>query len=164
MSSLDMRNKLIEKLYNHMLIPVIPSDEDADVPSGPYVVYSITSDYLKNGQDVIFHSTDIEGVTTQVYENLVESSFSFTVHSEQRDDAQVRCEELISFFDRTGRALLSDEGITVVSVGNVENRSIFLVDHYERRFGADVRVRYLSQTIQIIDGVNDVTITNAGGE
>lgn len=163
MNAIEVRNTIIEKLYNHLQIPVIPSDEDADIPERPYVVYGITSDYLKNGQDSLTYKQEADHLV-KIYENLVEASYSFTVHSDSRDEAMSICYRLIEYFDRIGRDELSFAGITVVGISNVQNRSVLLVDHYERRYGADVRFRYLNRTEQAIDYIEHAKVTNTGGK
>lgn len=163
MITTEVRNKIIEKLYSHLQIPVIPSDEDADIPERPYTVYSITSDYVKNGQDSITYKDENDQLI-QRYENLVEATFSFSVHSDSRDEAMNTCYSLIEYFDRIGHFDLSDTGITVIDISNVQNRSVLLVDHFERRFGADVRFRYLSKSEQVVDKIEHITFENTGGE
>lgn len=159
---IEVRNKIIEQVYKYLHIPVIPSDEDADIPPRPYVVYSITSDYNKNGQDSITYKDGIDHLIER-YENLVEATYSFNVHSENRDEATNTCYSLIEFFDRVGRDALSAVGITVVGISNVQNRSVLLVDHYERRFGADVKIRYLSSSEHRADFIEQANVKNTGG-
>lgn len=162
MITTEVRNKIIKKIYGHLQIPVIPSDEDADVPARPYVVYSVTSDYNKNGQDAITYKDGIDHIVEQ-YENLVETTYSFSVHSDSRDEAMNTCYTLIDFFDRTGRDALSADAITVVGISNVQNRSVMLVDHYERRFGADIRFRYLARSEHQTDFIEQANVKNTGG-
>lgn len=161
MEALEFRNVLIEKLYNYLKFPVIPSDEDQNIPDPPYVVYTITSDYQKKGQDTLRFTQDESGFK-QVYENLLENTYSFNVHSNKRDEAFIRCHDIIKYFDRLGRDELSFAGITVVGVSNPQNRSVMLVDHYERRYGVDVRFRYFNKTEQSIENIETVKISQGG--
>lgn len=145
MIQVDQRNKLILALHEHLKIPVIPSDDDGDIPPRPYVVYTIIRDNGSNGQDVITHRVAAD-VFFKSYENAKEGTVSFTVHSDERDEAMVTSNILKEYFERVGREKIADAGFAVIDVGPAQNRSILLGDHYERRHGLDVRLRYMDRS------------------
>lgn len=170
MISVDQRNKLILVLHDHLKIPVIPSDEDEDIPPRPYVVYSIIRDNGSNGQDSITHRVDKETqfvspsqpIETEVfykeYENQKEGTFSFTIHSESRDQARTICNDLKEYFERVGRIKIYDAGFAVIDVSAVQNRSVILGDHYERRVGMDIRLRYMDRSEYLEESIEEINI------
>lgn len=141
MIKVDQRNNLILALYQHLKLPIIPSDEDGNIPARPYIVYTIIRDNGSNGQDSITHRIQDDAFYKE-YENQKEGTFSFTVHSDTRDEALEICYRLIEYFERVGQAAINDAGFAVIEVTTTQNRSVLLGDHYERRYGFDVRLRY----------------------
>lgn len=146
MISIDLRNSIVQALYNHLQVPVVPDDDDGEIPERPYVVYSVIRDNGKNGQDSITYEQTDTGEVMKVYANQKESSYSFTAHSDDKDEALGFCYRLIEYFERIGRDTLYDKGLAVIDVSNTQNRSVLLGDHYERRHGIDVRFRYVDKT------------------
>lgn len=58
------------------------------------------------------------------------------------DEAMDLADRAQGFFLFTGRQLLADRGIVVVSVENTQPRSALDVDEVARRYGFDILVRY----------------------
>lgn len=162
MPDLNYRNEIVKALYDYMDIPVIPDDEDAEIPDYPYITYSITTPFSKTGQDSITYEQTEEGAN-RVYDNLNEPSFSFTCYSDKRDEAQMLCLRLEEYFGRIGRDNLSEANIVVVEVSSAQNRSTLLVDHYVRRWGLDVRFRINDRSVENIGAIELIEIKNTGG-
>ncbi|AFC32138.1 hypothetical protein PM3016_5438 [Paenibacillus mucilaginosus 3016] len=134
-----IRSMIVAGLYAKLQQPVIRADDEGDVPPYPYVVYSLTSPYID-----IF-GKDIEQVVGENLERVrtVELVASFTVYSEDIDEAEELCMRILDHFNREDREVLAEQGLVVVRISDVQNRSVALVEHYERRYGADVRFRAL---------------------
>lgn len=159
MITVDQRNQLVLAIYQQLNIPIIPADDDGDIPLRPYVVYSIIRDNGSNGQDSLSERVDeATEVLFQVYENQKEGTFSFTVHSESRDVAQSLCADLKNFFERSGRAEVEAAGFAVIDVETAQDRSIRFEDHYERRRGFDVRLRYIDRSEYAEQSIDDLTL------
>ena len=62
------------------------------------------------------------------------------------------------YFRFSGYQYLSDNGIIVVGVGNIQNRDLLEVDEYERREGFDVRMRTLDTIERITPEILDYNI------
>ncbi|WP_088005606.1 phage neck terminator protein [Indiicoccus explosivorum] len=157
MISVSIRNALVQALYNHLQIPIIPDDDDGEIPERPYVLYSVIRDNGKNGHDSITHGETAAGFV-KTYANQKEATYSFTAHSENRDEALDYCYGLIEYFERTGRTLLADHGIAVIEVSSTQNRSVLLGDHYERRHGIDVRIRYVDSSKYQEEPMDEINI------
>lgn len=170
MITVNQRNQLILAIYQQLDIPVIPADDDGNIPSRPYVVYSIIRDNGSNGQDSITHRVQkdtsfispsqptVKEVLYKQYTNQKEGTFSFTVHSESRDIAQSLCADLKNFFERSGRAKVEAAGFAVIDVETAQDRSILFGDHYERRRGFDVRIRYIDRSEYVEESIDELTL------
>ncbi|QAS52808.1 phage neck terminator protein [Halobacillus litoralis] len=158
MMTVETRNTITNELYKFLGIPVIPDDDDGEIPDYPYVVYSTTTDNNRKGHDSItFEDTD-EGFM-KTYANQVGTSYSFNAHSDSRDEAIETSYKIAEFFQRVGRDLLNQLGVAVTEVSPIQNRSMMLVDHYVRRQGLDVRFNYIDASTYPIDSIENTTIT-----
>lgn len=161
-----IRKTIIAGLYAKLARPVIRADGDGDVPEYPYVAYSITSPYIDSyGHDAERWFNVPNGIGVERIKHI-ENVFSFSAYAEDEDDAQGLCLAIIEYFMREARDDLRDAGIVVVSVSGVQNRSVLLVEHYERRWGVDVRFRVIDRS-EVIDAtggyIETAEITNEGG-
>lgn len=156
-----IRNPIIAGLYGKLQRPVIRSDQAGDIPDYPYVAYSITSPYIDSyGHDSerIFTA---EGVTSIEQTKNIEMVFSFTAYADDEDKASALCMKAIEHFNREARDDLRAAGIVLVSNTDVQNRSLLLVEHYERRMGVDFRFRVVDRSQRSIDYIDQAQITKA---
>ncbi|TMV49363.1 hypothetical protein FE783_12670 [Paenibacillus mesophilus] len=161
-----IRNTIIAGLYTKLARPVIRADGDGDVPDYPYVAYSITSPYIDSyGHDAERWFNVPGGIGVELIKHI-ECALSFSCYAEDEDAAQALCLRIIEHFSREARDDLRETGIVVVGVSGVQNRSVLLVEHYERRWGVDVRFRVIDRS-EIIDAtggyIETAEITNEGG-
>ncbi|MFB6475772.1 LIC_12616 family protein [Paenibacillus glucanolyticus] len=159
-----IRNPIVSGLYSKLQRPVIRSDGDGDVPEYPYITLSITSPYLSpyGGDSERFER--ISGITHSVKSEAtkhVELVISFTVYSPDEDEALNLCMKLINHFNREERDNLRNAGIVVVSNTDVQNRSVVLVDHYERRLGVDFRFRVKDRYLSQVETIGTAIINSA---
>ena len=50
-------------------------------------------------------------------------------------------------------------GITIVEIGQAQNRSTLIIDEAARRVGFDVRIRYTRQDTRVVSSVETTPIT-----
>ncbi|WP_406945759.1 LIC_12616 family protein [Halobacillus sp. SY10] len=158
MMTLETRNTITNELFNFMGIPVIPDDDDGDVPDYPYIVYSDTTDNTRRGHDSITYTNTEEGFE-KTYSNQVGTSYSFNAYSDSRDQAKELAFQMIEFFGRLGRDRLNNAGVAVQDVSSLQNRSLMLIDHYVRRYGIDVQFNYVDESSYPVDSIDQTTIT-----
>ncbi len=139
-----IRNPIIKGAYQKLQCPLIRVDQTGDVPDYPYVTYTITSPRIAQSQ----HEIDVTTALGRTRTKTVEMVFSFTAYSEKEDETMDLCMKLVEHFDRTARDDLRDIGIVVVNIGSIDNRSVFLAEHYERRQGLDVRIRVIDRLFE----------------
>ena len=117
---------------------------------------------LYNGLSLFdFVSNEIENKLVDLKETLssnVEITFSFNAYSLSSLEAKNLGKLAHDYFRFAGYQYLSDNGIIVVDVGNVQNRDLLEVDQYERREGFDVRIRTLDTIERITPEILDYNI------
>lgn len=117
---------------------VVRQNQVAPIPPYPYVSYTVTSPVLSRGGT---YSVASDGTR---YKRL-QQAWSFTVQSDDPDEALELGIRMYNFFALSGITLLADNGITVDSVGNVAARDNLLSIEYEHRCGMDVTFGLLHQ-------------------
>lgn len=150
---------------------VAPANTTNKKPPLPYVTINITSPWIdERGHADAFVYTDSTGTHMKRVE-AYQMVFSMNVYAENDSDA-IRFAKLIrNWFALSGERLLEDMNLVVVTRGNIENRTTFLVDSYEHKHGFDVRMRgtdehNVTHPIMIPDGATtnpDGTITYPDG-
>ena len=64
----------------------------------------------------------------------------------------------MGWFLHTGYMDISALGITVVEVGQVQDRTTLVIDEAARRFGFDVQIRYTREDTLNVPSIKKVTI------
>jgi len=162
MTFLEVRNTITKRLESYLGIPVELSDQTSPVPDYPFCYYSVITPYAPTGEFGNYSIQDNPGETTitTIRTEQPSATFSFVFCSENRwtldetgaeiepyiygeDEAQSLAEKAQGFFLLTEYSVLSNLGIVVVDVTNTTNRTTLVVDEAARRYGFDVRVRYM---------------------
>lgn len=151
------RNALVKGLHDYMNMLVIQSSTIGDMPKYPFITYTVTSPYLRLGQDEEY--TEKENSTYQNRHVLhYERVFSFTVAAREEDVAMDTCMKAMKYFRNDGVLELKDKGIVIVEITNATARDNFITIDYDRRYGFDVRIRLADEEIRetedIIEKVN----------
>lgn len=154
----DKRNALISSLWEYLKRPVLLASQVQPEEEPPFIVYSVTADYIPDGS-MGHYSTEDGGEEGGLVEKRVEqptTTLSFTACSinrcEEIDGAQVHilgADEALElatraqgFFLHAGRYKVEAAGFVVVEITNATSRDALEVDEMGRRFGFDVRLRY----------------------
>lgn len=116
---------------------VVRQNQVAPIPAYPYVSYTVTSPVIARGGT---YSVSRDGVQ---YKKM-QQTWSFTVQSDDADEAMELGIMMYDFFAVSGVTLLADNGIVVDRVGNVTARDNLLTIEYEHRNGLDVTFGLLS--------------------
>lgn len=74
------------------------------------------------------------------------------------DEAMELAERAHGWFLHSGYDYISDVGVTVIDVTNVQNRETLLVDEEANRYGFDVTIRYVRQDIREIQPIEKIMI------
>ena len=110
---------------------VVSQNQVAEVPQYPYVSYTVTTVASP------FNGTYCVAENGTLYRDATQT-VSFTVQSDDADEAFALGLKMLSYFTATGIAYLADNGITVRKVTGLTTRDNLLTIQYEHRTGLDV--------------------------
>lgn len=173
MTFVEKRNALIAALSEAVGCPVVLDSQVQPEVEQPFIVYSITADYIPDGS-LGHYSREPGGGENELVEVRGEqptSTFSFTACSINRyvekdgaqvyvlgaDEALELAELAQGFFLHSGRYKIEKAGFVVVEVSGAASRDALELDEMGRRFGFDVRLRYTRTDRANVGAVEGVT-------
>lgn len=140
---------LTEKLKKETGCEVVKSNlANAPIPDYPYISFTILNTDTGKGTYSLS-----EG---QRYIPLTQT-WSFTVQSDQDNEAQLAAMKAKDWLEEQGRTCLNDNGIVVQSVGAITNRDTLLTIAYEYRKGFDAVLSIMN----VVDKESEETINRA---
>lgn len=169
MTFIEMRNALVKKLWDYLGCPVVMANQVQPEATFPFVVYSVTTPYV-SGNETGDYTTVPDGEDAAVIRRVMPTAtFSFTCCSMNRtgedgalisgaDEAAELADMAVGWFLHTGYLEISALGVTVVEVGQVQDRTTLVVDEAARRFGFDVQIRYTREDTLKVSSINKVSI------
>lgn len=110
---------------------VIRQNQVAEAPPYPYVSYTLTTPVSSD------QGTYCEAEDGTLYKNVLQT-WSFTVQSDDQDEAMTLALKAYAFFSSVGVTLLADNKIMVSRVRDVTTRDNLITIQYEYRNGLDV--------------------------
>lgn len=131
-------------------LTVIRADQTGIVPPLPYATYKVLSDRKGVGQENRRHVSE-ESALIEHYEQERNTTISFNVYGTSHDNAFSIAKQLRKWFERRGSLFLDEWNVAVARVSDVTNRSVFLVDSYDEKYGFDVVIRYIDADNYEID-------------
>lgn len=154
---IDIIKSMIAKAYQDTGLRIIQANTTAPKPPLPYAVYNITAPYVKDrGQPNVMTRDAGEELYLQ-YEEQYLTTISFNVYADKNETTIDNAIKLRQWFLFFGQDFLQENGIAVVNVGNIENRTTFLVDSYEYKHGFDVQLRMTQTAEAQVDWFDKVT-------
>lgn len=169
MTFVEMRNAMVEKLWDYLGCPVVLADQVQPEATFPFVIYSVTAPYIPGNTMGDYRTLPDGEDSTVVRRVMPTATFSFTCCSMNRmgeggtfvsgaDEAYELADEAMGWFLHTGYMDVSALGITVVEVGQVQDRTTLVIDEAARRFGFDVQIRYTREDTLNVPSIKKVTI------
>lgn len=169
MTFVEMRNAMVKKLWDYLGCPVVLADQVQPEATFPFVIYSVTAPYIPGNTMGDYRTLPDGEDSTVVRRVMPTATFSFTCCSMNRmgeggtfvsgaDEAYELADEAMGWFLHTGYMDISALGITVVEVGQVQDRTTLVIDEAARRFGFDVQIRYTREDTLNVPSIKKVTI------
>lgn len=150
----SMWQVIVKGLSTYVGVAVIPSNQNAQPPSYPYISYTVTRPI---GENKGTYSEHEDGTACKEFTQTA----SFTALSDNELESVQLATKARAYFDYAGTVYLNDNNVVVQSVGGVTNRDNFLTVEYEYRNGFDVFFN-LQDIIEIdfdaIGWIEDVSI------
>lgn len=145
----EIRNTIVKGLHEFLNVPVVPTDDIGDKPDYPYISYKFTTLKMPQGSHNLYR--DVVKSNDDKFQYDVEYTrkeqpkmvLSMNSYSEDEVEAYQLALEMEAWFKFYGYMYLKENGIIIVDIGNVQDRTIRIVDNYEKRQGFDVSIRVM---------------------
>lgn len=144
-----IRNTIVIGLQKHLNIPVVPIDDIGDKPKYPYASYKFITLKIPQGSHNIYKEVipsdddrfqyDVEHTRTEQPKMVI----SISTYSTDDAESYQLALDIESWFKFHGYSFLKENGIVVVNTSNIQDRTIQIVDNYEKRQGIDVTIRVM---------------------
>lgn len=142
----------------HTGVLIVKADQQgAKVPQLPYGQYKVISSHNPGRGRGNLTQYEAEGT---IYERLTKQpslTLSFHFFTEDVDSSRELAVLAHDWFQFAGSLYFVDKGIAIRRIGNVENRTTHIVEHYEYKHGFDVQIRFehhIDRELEFIETVN----------
>lgn len=122
-------------------VTLIRADQIGNLPPLPYATYKIISDRKGIGRENISH---LDQPDTLMETRTQERNFTISInmYGTSHDNAYEVATRLRKWFEGRGSFFLDGIGVAVANISEVSNRTTFLTDSYDEKWGFDVIIRY----------------------
>lgn len=153
-----MIEALRKKIMADTGVLTIPANTTAKRPPEPFSTVYLALSHMKDTghPDLVTVETE-DGLYTERRE-AYQVTLSFTFYTQDDFQAAQMAQNVRTWFDFQGYEWLSGSDLVVVDLGNIENRTTFLVDSYEYKHGFDVRLRTTRIDRMPIEPMENVTL------
>lgn len=150
--------KLIRKqLSDDTDLTIIRADQTGDIPKLPYATYKVIGDRKGVGQEDVSHVNKPDALSeTRIQER--NATISFNTYGTSHDNAFEVATQLRKWFEWRGSLFLDEINVAIVNLTDVTNRTTFLLDSYDEKWGFDVIIRYLDIEEHDIDYFDKVEV------
>lgn len=149
---------IIVRAIEDLGFEIIPANTTKPKPPLPYATYNIIAPYVKEvGIGNISVYSD-GGNTFQKQHEQYKITISFNVYSDTNESTIELATKLRQWFLFLGSDFIKEQNVAVVNVGNIENRTVFLVDSYEYKHGFDVQLRLTNEQARPIETIDNIEL------
>lgn len=142
-------------------ILIIRADQVGSVPPKPYATYKVLAHRKGTGREDISHKDNLDALIEKRVEER-NATISFNCYGTTHDNAYEIAEKLRKWFVYGGSFYLDEINVAVANVSDVQNRTTFLVDSYDEKYGFDVVIRYSDIDEREIDYFDKVELEFKG--
>ena len=129
---------------------IIRADQKGKLPALPYATYKLISDRKGVGHENVEH-IDSENQLIEQRSQERNATISFNVYGTSHDNAFEVAKQLRKWFEWRGSLFLEEINVALVDVTAVDNRSVFIINAYDEKYGFDVIIRYIDSDQYEID-------------
>lgn len=170
----QLRNTIVRELYKGLGSGPMVLMADQVEPQTPYplLIYQAVQPYMPGSYNLTRQSVGDPTKVQLTRAEHAEGTYSFTACSINRkgedgqqiygdNEALELAEMAQGWFLFAGHRILSPLGIVVVDVTNTQMRSAYDIDETDRRYGFDVRLRYVRDQALVVGTIapSKITIT-----
>lgn len=141
-----LRTIIVKGLKEHLNIPVIRGNQNAEPPDYPYLSYNITTLESANNGTWGEYEDNIDRIP-------VTQTWSITVQSDKDIESVTLASKAREFLCHTGTCYLRDNNVIVQRVTNITNRDNLITIEYEYKNGFDVVFWMMNEEKNPIDKI-----------
>ncbi|MEO4053376.1 hypothetical protein [Solibacillus sp. CAU 1738] len=145
------------KIATDERLTVIRADQTGELPDLPYATYKVISDKKGAGRENVEHIDQTDALIEQRSQER-NATISFNVYGTSHDNACEQAKQLRKWFEWRGSLFLDELNVAIIPVSEVKNRTTFLIDSYDEKWGFDVIIRYNDSDQYEIDYFDKVEI------
>lgn len=150
--------KLIRKqLASDTALTIIRADQTGDLPELPYATYKVIGDRKGVGQEDVSH-VNLPDALLETRKQERNATISINTYGTSHDNAYEVATQLRKWFEWRGSLFLDEIDIVVVNVTDIQNRTTFLIDSYDEKYGFDVIIRYIEIDENEVDYFDKVEV------
>ena len=143
------------QLASDIGLTIIRADQTGPIPALPYATYKVIGDRKGFGRYTTDYS-DEKSALVEKNNQTRNATISFNVYGTSHDNAYEVAQQLRKWFDMRGSLFMDEINVAPISIEEVSNRTIFLTDSYDERWGFDVIICYQDSDELEIDYFNKV--------
>lgn len=154
-----IRNGIVAGLYQHLRVPVVPTDTNQPKPPYPFVSYKFTTLYRPDAT-VMIRSPDPDSEQDVEYTLKEQPQMVLSISTYSLDEAEAYslALQVQAWFKLHGYRYLKELNLIVVNTTALQDRSILIVDNFEKRIGFDVILRTYSEQKARVEGIEVYTL------
>lgn len=146
---------ILSKLEDYTACICVPANTTKKMPPYPYISFNVINTDVKKGT----YGAVEEENKRYLFKELSQT-WSFTVQSDDNEQALALAMLISDFFEESKRQELEDNNIVVADVGAITPRDNMLTIEYEYRKGLDVKLRLNNVIESTVD--NEIDKINIG--
>lgn len=138
---IDLIKLIRRQLEKDTGVLIIRADQVGNILKKPYATYKLIAHRKGIGQEEVSYHDEIDALVEKRVEER-NATISFNCYGTTHDNAYEVAEKLRKWFVYSGSFYLDEINVAIAEVSDVQNRTTFLVDSYDEKYGFDVIIRY----------------------
>ena len=160
-----IRDGIVEELQKQLQIPVVPTDTTQPKPPYPFVSYKFTTLYRPDASVMVRSPVENKPEPESELEPEFEYDIEYTLKEQPQmvlsintyslDEAEAYdiAIQVQDWFKLHGYRYLKENNLVVVDTTSFHDRSILIVDNFEKRIGFDVTLRTVHETKARVESI-----------
>lgn len=154
----EIRNVIVSGLHQYLQKPVVPTDTTQPKPPYPFVSYKFTTLYRPDAPVMIRSpvpstDSDFEQDVEYTLQEQPQMVLSISTYSLDEAEAYGLAIQVLNWFKLHGYRYLKELNLIIVSTTALQDRSILLVDNFEKRIGFDVTLRTVHEQKDRVESI-----------
>lgn len=145
-------------VYEDTGLFIVDTDNNNRKPKYPFYSYKITTLQLDNNQEGAVHIEFVNDTANETMQLDSKMILSLNAYSDTADEAYSKALRLWEYFKFRGKLYLYNGNIAVVNISDIQDRTIYIADKFEYRYGFDVNLRVLHDIEREVGVIETYTI------